>query len=118
MARGLYEIKLKERYFPALSAADALEMQANGELPKILHEEDVDVKLIVKEDHTMRLFLLAKTMYDMDKFEYNEVETVVGALAREMGYFNNYAEVTDCVLTWVERFDDMTTVDLEEWIIG
>lgn len=118
MARGIYEIKLKERYFPALSVAEAVDMQNNGNCHG-LQEEDFEVTLIVKEEHTMQLFLLAKTMYDMEKFEYNEVKAVVRALALEMGYFSVADEVAECVLRWVERFDsDYTISDLEEWIIG
>lgn len=119
MARGIYEVKLKEHYFPALSAAEAVEMQNNGSCNGNLQTEEVEVNLIVKEEHTMQLFLLAKTMYDMEKFDYHEVEAVVCALAREMGYFNIAAEVADCVIKWVERVaEDMTIHDLEEWVIG
>jgi hypothetical protein len=50
-----------------------------------LHEEEVEVTPIVEEEHCMQLFLLAKTMYDMDKFKCNEIEAVVNALAWEMG---------------------------------
>lgn len=117
MARGIYEVKLKERYFPAISAEDALEMQNNGTTGALL-ENETEVTCIVKEEHTMKLFLLAKTMNDTEKFEFNEVESAVCALARELGYYNTYAEVANCVLTWVERFDEMTLSDLEEWIIG
>ena len=118
MARGIYEIKLKNNYFPALSAADAMEMQANGE-GRALCEEDVEVKEVVSEEHTMKLFILAKTMYDTEKFEWHEVEAAVCALAKELGYYVNDAEIANCVLTWVERLDDNFSLsDLEEWVIG
>lgn len=118
MARGIYEIKLKNRLFPALSEEDAMEMQINGECRASLSDEDIQVSLLVKEEHTMKLFLLAKTIYETEKFELSEVETAVRALAIQFGYYNIAAEVTDCIITWVERFDEMTPSDLEEWIIG
>lgn len=118
MAREIYELKLKDRFFPALSAADALEMHMNGDRHNALTEEAVEVGVIVKGEHTMKLFILAKTMYDTEKFEWNEVGAAVCALARELGYYKNAAEVANCVLTWVERFEDMTLSELEEWIIG
>lgn len=119
MARGIYEIKLKERYFPALSATEALEMQNNGNYCGGEKDEEVEINLMVTEEHTMQLFLLAKTMSDMEKFNYQEIEAVIVALAREMGYSSIATEVADCVLTWVERVaEDMTIHDLEEWIIG
>lgn len=118
MARGIYEIKLKERYFPALCAEDAMEMQLNDEC-RGLRDEDVEVTMVIKEEHTIKLFLLAKTMYDTEKFEYNEIEAAICALAREMGYYGKEAEVTNCVTTWVERIaEDMTPGELEEWLIG
>lgn len=116
MAKELYEIKLKERYYPASSAAEALEVQCNGDLKNCLFEDDYEVSVVVKEEHTMKLFVLAKTMQDTEKYEYNEVEAAICALARELGYVKNYAEVTDCILTWVDRFDDMPLEELEEWL--
>lgn len=116
MARGIYEIKVKECYFPALSAADALEMQVNSGIGA-LTEQDVNVSLVVSEEHTMKLFLLAKTMYDTEKFNYPEVEAAVSALARQLGYFTNSAEITSCITTWVERFDEMPIDELTNWLI-
>lgn len=118
MARGIYEIKLKDNFFPALSEEEALEMQNNGNCRAHLVDDEVEVTKIVSEEHTVKLFLLAKTMYDTEKFEYNEVESAVNALARELGYYNISSEVTDCVIKWVERFEDMALSELEEWIIG
>lgn len=115
MARGIYEIKLKERYFPALCAEDAMEMQINPSLK----DEDVEITMVVKEEHTMKLFLLAKTMYETEKFEYTEIEAALCALAQKMGYKGIEAEVVDCVTTWVERIaEDMSPGEFEEWLIG
>lgn len=119
MARGIYEVKLREHFFPALSAADAVDMRNNGAVEEILSDREVEVTLLVKEEHTMQLFLLAKTMYDMEKFTCQEVEAVISALAREMGYLDIAEEIADCVTLWVERVaEDMTLPELEEWIIG
>ena len=118
MAREIYEIKLKDRYIPALSAADALDTLTLGGERMALKAGEVEISLIVQEEHTMKLFLLAKTMYDLDKFEYQHIKTAIGALAREMGYDNNSEEIADCIITWTERFEDMTLSDLEEWVFG
>lgn len=117
MARGIYEIKLKERFYPALSEADAVEMQFthNG----AAEESDVEVSLAVREDHTMQLFLLARTMYELDKFERDEIEVVVCALARKLGYCTDTEDIVVCVLNWVEATSEELTIhELEEWIIG
>ena len=116
MARGIYEITLKGRFVPALSIEEALLMQ-DSEFTQLM-EENVDVKVIVKEEHTVKLFILAKAMYDTEKFECSEVRAAVCALAKEMGYEDNCDEVADCVITYVERFDEMSSSDLEEWLLG
>lgn len=119
MARGIYKVELKETYFPAHSAEEAVEMRNNGNCEDVLDRDEVEVKLVVQEEHTMQLFLLAKTMYDLEKFNCQEVEAVIAALARQFGYFGIAEEIADCVTLWVERIaDDMTPHDLEEWIIG
>lgn len=118
MARGIYEVTLKHRYFPALSAVEALEMQNNGECRGILQEDDVQVNCVVKEEHTMKLFILAKTMYDTEKFELSEVQAAVSSLAIQLGYYFIHEEITDSILTWVDRFMDTSLNELQEWIIG
>ena len=118
MGRAIYEIKLRENYFPATSAEDALEMQRNGNCSGILQEGEVIVTPRVGEESTIKLFLLAKTMYDMEKYTYAEVKSAVTALAREMGYFAEAEQFAETVTTWVERFDDMPRSEFEEWLIG
>jgi hypothetical protein len=118
MARGIYEIKLKERFFPALSAADALDMQRSGACCA-LSEDEVEVRMVVSEDHAMKMVLLAKTMYDLDKFSVKEVRSAVRGVALECGYIDTFEQVAECVIDWVERVcDDMTITETEEWMIG
>lgn len=117
MARAIYEIKLREHYFPALSENDALEMQINGGCHG-LPDGDLVATPIVTEEHTMKLFVLAVTMYDTGIFTCTEVEKSVSSLARELGYYNNADELADAVIRWVERLDGMTLSEVEEWLIG
>lgn len=119
MARGIYEITLKENFFPELNERDALDtFNMDGGVAG-LREDDVEIRRVVEEEHTMELFLLAKTMYDMEKFTEPEIEAVVRALAIEMGYHTIYKEVAACVIKWTERMtEDMTLHDMEEWLIG
>ena len=118
MARAIYEIKLRERYFPAKSEEDALEMQNNGNCRGCLEDDEVCVSIVVQEEHTMKLFTAAKAMCDTEMFNSNEIEAALRAMAIQMGYYNTYTDVADCVLTWVDRFVDMEMSDLQEWIIG
>ena len=118
MARAIYEIKLKESYFPALSGAEALNMQ-NNFTSGDLQEEDVDIRVAVTAEHTLKMFMLCKTMYDMEKYTTKEIACSIKALATEMGYFSETERLADMVTTWTERVsEDMTPQELQEWLIG
>ena len=119
MARAIYEIKLKYRMFPAQSAADALEMQKNGDLCEGIAEDDVEVSEVVSEEDALKLMVLAATMYDTGVFSDAEVQTAVESVIVKLGYLSEYKEIADCVITWVERLcDGMTVTEIKEWMIG
>jgi hypothetical protein len=118
MARAIYEVKLRENYFPATSVEDALEMQRNGNCCGLLQESEFIVTPRLGEESTIKLFLLAKTMYDMEKYTYQEVKAAVTALSREMGYFAEAEQFAETVTTWIERFDDMPRSEFEDWLMG
>lgn len=118
MARRIYKIKLKENLFPALSEAEALEMQNNGNCRNILSEDEVMVSICVPEADTVKMFLLAKTMYDMEKFTYQEVAAAVRSVAMELGHWDIAQDVADIIITWVERFDEVSAEEFQEWLIG
>ena len=118
MVRAIYEIKLKESYFPAMSGAEALHMH-NSVTSGTLQEEDLDIKVAVNAEDTLKLFLLCKTMYDMEKFTFKEVWSAVKSLAVEMGYFASAEKLADTVTTWTERLaEDMTLQEFQEWLIS
>jgi hypothetical protein len=118
MARAIYEIKLKERYVPAMNEADAFDTHLNVSNFGVEAKEDVEIKVAVQEEHTMKLFVLAVTMYDTDRFTSKEIEASVSALAHNLGYYANADELADVVMRWVERLDGMTLSEVEEWLIG
>lgn len=118
MARAIYEIKLKEPYFPAESAAEAIEMLKAKDITLFFDGPGIEVTTVVDTPDTAKLFVLAKTMYDTERFELNQIRVAVRALAGQMGYYLDADKVTECVLSWTERFDEMDLSELEEWIIA
>lgn len=118
MARRIYEIKLRNGYVPALSEAEALEMQSGGSISGCLHEDDVSISICIPEADTVKMFLLAKTMYDTEKFSYQEVAAAVKAVAVELGYFRIAEDVVDMITTWVERFEELPADEFKEWLLG
>lgn len=118
MARSIYEIKLKEPYFPAQSEAEAIELLKDKDTVLFFSGPGIEVTTVVNEEDTMKLFILAKTMYDLEKFELNQIRLAVKAVAGQMGNYIQAEQITECVLSWTEKFDEMTLSELEEWIIG
>lgn len=118
MARAIYEIKLTEPFFPAQSANEAIELLKDKEPALFFSGPGIEVTTVVDEADTMKLFILAKTMYDTEKFELNQIRVAVRALAGQMGYYLQAEQITECVLSWTEKFDECTLSELEEWIIA
>lgn len=117
MAKSIYKIQLKEDLFPAVSAAEALEIQNNGNSFGVLQEDEVVVTPIVGEESTIKLFMLAKTMYDMEKYTYQEIKSTLTALACQMGYWKDSEQIAETVTTWVERFDELPADEFQEWLL-
>ena len=118
MAKALYDIKLKSSLVPASSEEDALEaLSASLTMP--LDIQDVDTSVVVTEEHTLKLFILAKSMMDSEKFVYNEILAAVTGACRAMGYYARAEALADCVVTWTERIaEDLTLAEMEEWLLG
>ena len=118
MARGIYQIILKQNLFPALSEKDALETQDTINIDALDREADIEAILVVNEEDTMKLFTLAKTMQDLEKFDHREIEAAVRAMAIQMGHYSRVAQVVNTIMLWTERMDYLTPGEFEEWMIG
>lgn len=116
MGRCIYEVKLKQRYFPAFSKEEALRLRNQDDNATLTENDDVEIDVIVPEYEAMKLFVLAKIMQD-NNFDCQEVYEAVEALCKRMGYIQNRAEIAVCVADWVERFDMMTLEELKEWMM-
>lgn len=118
MSRAIYEIKLKEPYFPAKNVTEAVSMLKAKDTDLFFDGPGIEVTEVVSEQDTMKLFVLAKTMYDTDRFDLNQVRVAVRALAGQMGHYVIAEKITECVLEWAEKFEEMSLSELEEWIIA
>lgn len=118
MAREIYEIKLKDPYFPAASVREAVEMLKQKDITLFFNDPGIEVNTVVTNADTVKLFVLAKTMYDTDRFELNQIRAAVKGLASQMGYYLESDKITECVLSWTEKFDEMDLSELEEWLIA
>ena len=116
MGRCIYEVKLKQRYFPAFSKEEALRLRNQDDNATLTENDDVEIDVIVPEYEAMKLFVLAKIMQD-NNFDCQEIYEALEALCKRMGYISNRAEIAVCVADWVEKFDAITLEELKEWMM-
>lgn len=116
MAMKMYEFRLKERFIPAENEDTAKELLGDGDV-LVKYYDNLETKKVVEEDDTMKLFILAKTMMDLDRYNCEEIAVAVSALATRLGY-SDAPEIAESVITWTERFVDVTLFDLQEWLLG
>lgn len=118
MARSIYEVKLNPSLFPCNSTEEVDEMLSEAVNVKQSLKDSTVVEVKVKEEHTIKLFLLGKTLFDTEKFEWNEIFSSVCALAQELGYDKDFKDIADTVMTWCERLSYMDSEEFNEWLIG
>lgn len=116
MGKAIYEMKPRINMMVASdpqAATDEWVLQNDA----VLDETTAKGYEVVKEEDTRKLFMLAKMMDDSEQFDYIEIEAVVAAMLRHMGYFNSIEDIADCITTWTERFSDYTPEEFQEWLI-
>lgn len=118
MARIIYEVKLSSPLFPANSYDEAGEMMMNSAGLKEYLQDDYSVRQKVSEEHTVKLFTLARTLNETEKFDYREVQVMVRALAQELGYVQDAEEIAECVVAWNERLEELDESEFIDWLFG
>lgn len=119
MARMIYEIRLKNNLQPAFNVEDAVDaFRASCDAYENLCLEDVDVDVLVKEEDAVKLFTFAKTVADTEKLTLNELEATLHTLVQSLGYYNRVDDIVNCVIQWVEYFDDVDYMEFGEWLLA
>lgn len=116
MSKMLYEIRINPDVIPAVSRKDALEELNNSGIS--LTENDTSVIVLLDEDKTVRLFTLARMMYQSEKYEYDEINAALLGLCKCMGCEEREARMcVDAVCTWCERMEDLDDDEWEDWLM-
>lgn len=116
MSKMLYEVRINPDVVPAVSKKDAL-----GEIYDAgitLTESDAVINVLLDEDKTVRLFTLARMMYQSEKYEYDEISAALLGLCKCMGCEEREAQMcVNAVCTWCERLEDADDDEWEEWLM-
>ena len=75
-----------------------------------------DFEILVPHQDFVKLFRLARTLYDIEQYSAEDVETLVDAYAKKLGYSLSSSDLWHGILKWVERFDDFGDEDIEDWL--
>lgn len=115
MSKSMWEINLAHKLVVAETENDAMEIVAG------MHEMSPDyLEAEVKLSHelTIRAFVLAQTMIDTEKFDYEEIRECTGAFLRLHTNLTSHElySIADKVFEDVERFEGADESVLE-WLI-
>ena len=75
-----------------------------------------DFRLILPSDAYMKVFRLGRMLYEVDQFNSEEVEAIVLAYTKKLGYDLTKEELWDGVLKWVERTLEYDDEELDKWM--
>ncbi len=83
--------------------------------------EDEDIQesnftLIVPSSDYSNIFKLALTLTRDEQYNYKEVEELVNAYAKKLGYELTEQELWRGVLLWAERLSEFQDDEIEEWL--
>lgn len=75
-----------------------------------------DFEVLVTHEDFVKLFRLARMLDSIDQFTSEDIEPIVQAYAKKLGYELTDSELWHGVLKWVERFSDTDDEVIEDWL--
>lgn len=111
---NLYQYKYAITAVPAENAAGAADRYQEETDGNSVNEKDF-VVLVPHEDF-IKIFRLARTLYAIDQYTAENVQALVEAYTKQLGYELSESDLWHGILKWAERFTDMDDEDIEDWI--
>lgn len=110
----LYEYKYAVKVSPGRNAEEAqAHFMADLEIKGI---EKSDFKLLVPHEDFVKLFRLARTLYEVDQYTPEDISTLVSTYANILGYTLSNSDIWHGILKWAERLSDSDDEDIEDWL--
>lgn len=75
-----------------------------------------DFEVLIPHEDFVKIFRLARLLNTLDQYNYGDIEVIVSAYTKHLGYDLDSNELWDGILVWAERFDDTDDEDIEEWL--
>lgn len=111
---NLYQYKYAISAVPAENAQRAAdryyeETDGNG-------ADEKDFVILVPHEDFIKIFRLARTLNAIDQYTAENVQALVEAYAKQLGYNLSQSDLWHGILKWAERFTDMDDEDIEDWL--
>ena len=111
---NLYQYKYAISAVPAENAQGAAdryyeETDGNG-------ADEKDFVILVPHEDFIKIYRLARTLNAIDQYTAENVQALVEAYAKQLGYNLSQSDLWHGVLKWAERFTDMDDEDIEDWL--
>lgn len=82
------------------------------------HEElcEQDFEVVIDHVDFIKIFRLARMLDSIEQYDCKDIEVIVHAYVKRLGYELTVQELHDGILNWVERLSDLDDEEVEEWI--
>lgn len=111
---NLYQYKYAITAVPAetpAGAVDRYQEQTDGE-----NVAEKDFVVLIPHEDFIKIFRLARTLNAIDQYTAENVQALVEAYAKQLGYSLSESDLWHGILKWVERFTDIDDEDIEDWL--
>ena len=78
--------------------------------------QESNFTLIIPSSDYSKIFRLALILTRDEQYNYEEVEKLVNAYAKKLGYELTEQELLSGVLLWAERLSEFQDDEIEEWL--
>ena len=111
----LYRYKYAISVIPSWNTEEATD-KYNAEIDSNIAMNKSDFEVLICHEDFVKLFRLARTLSNIDQYDCNDIEALVDAYAKKLGYSLTPSELWHGILKWVERFSDTDDEDIEDWL--
>lgn len=110
----LYQYKYAVRVVPGRNPEEANEHFMTER--EVKGFDDADFELLVPHVDFVKLFRLARTLYEFDYYTPEDISALVSTYATKLGYTLSDSDIWHGIMKWVERFSDADDEDIEDWL--
>ena len=75
-----------------------------------------DFELLISHADFVKLFRLARTLYEFDYYTSEDISALVRTYANKLGYTLSDSDIWHGIMKWAERFSDADDEDIEDWL--